>query len=148
MDKKGISLQQALDECARNAGLAGLSGTSGDMRDVNDAIARGSQRARLARQKYIYDIKRYIGEFLVLMEGLDAITFTGGIGQKDAALRQEVLSALGFLGFRLDETRNAAHGPVISADGSAITALVLETNEEIVVARETVKVVADRGEAR
>ena len=141
MDKKGISLQQALEECARQAGLAGLSGTSGDMRDINDAIARGSRQALLARQKYIYDVKRYIGEFLVLMEGLDAITFTGGIGQRDAPLRQEVLSALGFLGFELDAARNAAHAQVISKETSAITALVLETNEEIVVARETARVV-------
>jgi acetate kinase len=142
MDKKGLTLVEALQECSKNAGLAGLSGTSGDMRDINEAIAAGSKRARLARDKFLYDIKRYIGEFLVLMQGLDAITFTGGIGQKDAPLRGEVLEALGFLGLELDQTRNEAHARIISTDTSRIKALVLATDEEIVVARETVKVVA------
>jgi acetate kinase len=81
MRRKGISLEEALGECSSNAGLAGISGTSGDMRDINQEITRGSQRARLAKDKFVYDIKRYIGQFIVLMEGVDAISFTGGIGQ-------------------------------------------------------------------
>jgi acetate kinase len=141
MEKKGIGLREALEECSRNAGLAGLSGTSGDMRDIIAEIAAGSSRARLAREKYIYDIKRYVGEFLIMMEGLDAITFTGGIGLHDADLRRQVTSALGFLGLRLDDRKNAAHEQIISEPGSSITALVLETNEEIVVGRETVRVI-------
>jgi acetate kinase len=141
MHKKGISLDEALKECSKNGGLAGLSGISGDMRDINAAVAQGNPRALLARQKFIYDIKRYVGEYLILMEGLDAITFTGGIGQKDAALRAQVLTALNFLGLKLDETRNKNHEQIITATDSKITALVLETNEEIVVARETVKVI-------
>ncbi len=141
MDKKEISLEDALKECSKNAGLAGLSGTSGDMRDINEAIASGSKRALLARNKFIYDIKRYIGEFLVLMEGLDAITFTGGIGNKDADLRKEVLASLEFLGCQLDQTQNEQHATTISTASSEIKVLVVKTNEEIVVARETVKVV-------
>jgi acetate kinase len=137
MRKKRISLEQALTECASGGGLAGLSGISADMRDIQDAIKRGDKRALLARKKFIYDIKRYIGEYLVLMEGIDAITFTGGIGQKDADVRKEVLSPLHFLGLVLDESRNSAHNQTITAPDSKITALVLETNEEIVVARET-----------
>lgn len=141
MHKKGITLDEALKECSKNGGLAGLSGISGDMRDIIAAVVEGNPRAILARQKFIYDIKRYIGEYLILMEGLDAITFTGGIGQKDAALRTEVLTALNFLGLKLDATRNQKHEPVITTTDSKITALVLDTNEEIVVARETVKVI-------
>jgi acetate kinase len=141
MKRKGISLEQALEECSRNGGLAGLSGTSGDMRDINDRIAQGCPRARLARRKFIYDIKRYIGEYLVLMEGLDAVAFAGGIGQHDADLRAEVLSSLGFLGLRIDPDRNASHGPIITAPDSNIAALVVATNEEIVVARETARVI-------
>lgn len=141
MKRARLTLEQALEACSQNAGLAGLSATSGDMRDINAAIAQGSRRALLARRKFIYDIKRYIGEFLVLMEGLEAITFTGGIGQKDAALRRDVLSALQFLGFELDEAGNEQHAEIISGKNSKIVALVLETNEEIVVARETVRVV-------
>jgi acetate kinase len=141
MDKKAISLAEALHECSTSAGLAGLSGTSGDMRDINAAIARGDQRACLARDKFLYDIKSYIGAYVVLLQGLDAITFTGGIGQRDAGLRQEVLQAIAFLGMRVDTGRNAAHQELISADDSAIAALCLTTNEEIVVGRETLKVI-------
>ncbi|KAA3656056.1 MAG: acetate/propionate family kinase, partial [Calditrichaeota bacterium] len=107
MDKKGISLEQALDECTKNAGLAGLSGTSGDMRDINAAIARGSTRARLAKDKFIYDIKRYVGEFLIIMQGLDALAFAGGIGLKDPELRDEVCNALSFLGCSIDPGKNS-----------------------------------------
>ena len=143
MDKKGITLEKALTECSKNSGLAGLSGTSGDMRDIIANIQRGDKKALLARNKFIYDIKRYIGEFLMLMEGLDAITFTGGIGQRDAELRKQVLSPLAFLGLKLDEEKNEAAMEIIATDDSAIKALVIETNEEIVVARETVKVITE-----
>ncbi len=144
MSKKGLTLEQALVECSKKSGLAGLSGTSGDMRDINEAIAQGDKKALLARDKFIYDIKRYIGEFLIVLEGLDAVTFTGGIGQRDANLRKQVLSSMQFLGIKLDESRNYANKTIISADDSKISALVLETNEEIVVARETAKVIKDQ----
>jgi len=141
MDKKGISLEDALQECSKNGGLAGISGISADMREINSAIEKGDNRARLARDKFIYDIKRYIGEYIILMEGLDAITFTGGIGQKDADLRSRVLNSLVFLGFDINISRNQNHESIISSDKSLIKALVLETNEELVVAREAVKVI-------
>jgi acetate kinase len=141
MAKKGITLDQALVECSKNGGLAGISGISADMREIIAAAEKGDRRAMLARQRFIYDIKRYIGEYLVLLEGADAIVFTGGIGQRDAALRQEVLSSLAFLGVKLDPEKNRAHAQMITADGSTIIGLVLVTNEELVVARETVRVI-------
>jgi acetate kinase len=141
MAKKGITLDQALVECSKNGGLAGISGISADMREIIAGVEQGNPRASLARQRFIYDVKRYIGEYLVLLEGADAIVFTGGIGQRDAALRNEVLTSLGFLGVKLDEAKNRAHAQVITAAGSAIAGLVLVTNEELVVARETLKVI-------
>jgi len=144
IDKKAVSLQQALNELSQNSGLLGLSGVSADMRDINAAIERGDERAHLAREKFIYDVKRYIGEYLVIMEGVDAITFTGGIGQKDADLRARVLSSLRFLGIKVDEKRNRQHAELISTADSAIKALVMETNEEIIVARETQRVIQSR----
>ena len=140
MKRAGITMDEVYRELGSNGGLKGLSGTSGDMRDVLAAIEKGSSRAKLARDKYIYDIKFYMGAYILLMGGVDAVCFTGGIGQKDHELRKEVLSSLGFLGFRLDEEANMAHRERIDARGSAIAALVLDTNEEIVVARETVRV--------
>ncbi len=145
MKKKGITLDEALAECSKKGGLAGLSGISADMRDIKEAIARGDKRALLARNRFIYDIKRYIGEFLVLMGGVDAITFTGGIGQRDASLRMEVLCALSFLGVAVDAERNERNEQVVTTDESRVKGLVLETNEEIVVARETKKVIENGG---
>jgi acetate kinase len=141
MKKKGITLEAALAECSKNGGLAGLSGISADMREINAAVAKWDTRATLARRRFIYDCKRYVGEYLVLLEGVDAIVFTGGIGQRDAALRREVLSALAFLGVKLDESGNNAHAEIITARDSSITGMVLSTDEEIVVARETLKVI-------
>ncbi len=141
MKRKGITLDEALAECSTKGGLAGLSGVSADMREILKAIDRGDKKALLARKKFIYDVKRYIGEYLVMLEGVDAITFTGGIGQHDAALREEVISSLGFLGLTMDEKKNASHDTIISSKNSPIAVLVLPANEEIVLARETVEVI-------
>ena len=141
MKKKNISLDEALKECSKNGGLAGLSGISADMREIKEAIKKGDKRAKLARDKFIYDIKRYIGEFIVILEGVDAITFTGGIGQRDIELREEVLSSLSFLGMIIDNHKNKMNEAIISSDLSRVKALVIDTNEEIVVARETKKII-------
>lgn len=143
MKKKSISLDEALKECSKNGGLAGISGISADMREIKEAIKQGDRRAKLARDKFIYDVKRYIGEFAVIMEGIDAVTFTGGIGQRDAELREEVLNALSFAGMILDNQKNKNNETIISSTLSGIKALVIETNEEIVVARETKKVITE-----
>jgi acetate kinase len=143
MGKLDLTLDEALKECTKNGGLAGISGISADMREINEAISNGNDRARLARDKFIYDIKRYIGEYIILMEGIDAITFTGGIGQKDSDLRAKVLNSLEFLGMEIDSEKNENHDQIISGSTSKIKALVLDTNEEIVVARETLKVIQE-----
>ncbi|MHB9027692.1 MAG: acetate/propionate family kinase [Candidatus Latescibacterota bacterium] len=142
MKKKGITMEEAYRELSSNGGLRGLSGTSGDMRDILEAVEKGSRGAKLAREKYIYDIKFYMGAYIFLMEGVDAVTFTGGMGQKDPELREEVLRHLEFLGFRLDAAANARDAGRIDAPDSKIAALVIETNEELIVARETVTVVS------
>jgi len=141
MNKKGITLEEALKELGNDAGLKGLSGIGVDMRDIRKACAEGNERAQLARDKYVYDVKRYVGEYMVIMEGIDAITFTGGIGENDPWLREDVLNALQFLGAQVDKKRNDANEMIITTPDSSITGLVLETNEEIIVARETQKVI-------
>ena len=141
MKKKGITMEEAYRELSSNGGLKGLSGTSGDMRDILAAIEKGSRGAKLARDKFIYDIKFYMGAYILLMGGVNAVCFTGGTGQKDPDLRAEVLTSLGFLGFKLDRAANSANAERIDARGSKIAALVLETNEELIVARETKKVI-------
>ena len=141
MKKKNITLEAALVECSKNSGLAGLSGVSGDMREINQAIEQSNQRASLAKNKFIYDIKRYIGEFLIMLGGVDAVTITGGIGENNPEIREDILNSLAFMGLEVDHERNISGGPLLTTNNSTIAGLVLETNEEIVVARETVNVI-------
>ncbi|MDD5031703.1 MAG: acetate/propionate family kinase [Patescibacteria group bacterium] len=144
MEKTGLTMGEVFRQLSTNGGLKGISGKSGDMRDILAEIAAGgplAEQCKLARAKFIYDIKFYMGAYILLMGGVDAICFSGGTGQGDAELRAEVLSSLGFLGFILDEEANKKNEEQIHAPGSEIAALVLETNEEIIVARETAKVV-------
>jgi len=143
MNKKGIGMDEAFNELSNNAGIKGLSGTSGDMRDVYDAIAQGSKRAKLALDKYIYDIKFYVGAWIYIMGGIDAICFSGGAAMKDPELRENVLSNLEFLGFKLDRKANEENRERLDAEGSAIAAVMFDTNEEIIVARETVRVISE-----
>jgi len=142
MKRKGISMDEVFTELSKNSGIKGLSGTSGDMRDVYDAIDKGSKRAKLALDKYIYDIKFYVGAWIYIMGGIDAICFSGGAAMKDPELRENVLSNLEFLGFKLDRKANEENRERLDAEGSTIAAVMFDTNEEIIVARETVRVVS------
>ena len=137
-------MEEVYHELGSNGGLKGISGVSSDMRDIIAEIKEFgplAERCRLARVKYIYDILNYIGAYIIRMGGIDAICFTGGTGQGDADLRAKVLSSLEWLGFKLNPGANANNRECISYKNSTIAALVLKTNEEIVVARETVRVV-------
>ncbi len=140
MKKTGMSLEEVFVQLGSNGGLKGISGTSGDMRDILDAIKKGNARAKLARDKFIYDIKFYIGAFVMILGGIDAICFTGGMGMRDPELREDVLKSMAFLGFKLDVGANTANRERLDAPGSSFKAILMETNEEIIVARETVRV--------
>ncbi len=144
MEKKGISLQEALAEASSKGGLLGISGVGRDMREIKEAAARGNPRARLAIDKLVYDIVRYIGSYYVLLQGVDVIAFSGGMGLNDADLRRSVLEQIAFLGVDLDEEKNrdTSEG-VKTKPGSKITVITVNTNEEIVVARETMKVIRE-----
>jgi acetate kinase len=137
------------DEMARilgsQSGLAGISGTSGDLRDLDEAAAAGSKQARLALDVLARSIRHYIGAFLLELGGVDAITFSGGIGENSAELRAAVLKNLTAFGIELDEKKNStAKGlGAISTEGSAVKILIVPANEELIVARETVKVVGE-----
>jgi len=147
MRKKGITFEQALEEASTRGGLFGISGIGKDMREIKAAAAAGDPRARLAIDKLVYDIVRYIGAYHVLMQGVDAIAFSGGIGFHDAELRARVIERIAFLGVDLDPTLN--HDPaegVKSRPGSRIAILTVSTNEEIVVARETARVLSGPGQ--
>ncbi len=121
----------------RESGLLGLSGVSNDMRDVRAAAEGGDPDARGALEVFAYRITKTVGAYAAAMGGLDAIVFTGGIGENDARMRQESMAGLGFLGVRLDEGRNAGHAERISADDASVAVLVVPTDEERMIARAT-----------
>jgi len=116
------------------SGLKGMSGISNDLRDVTAAAAAGEEGASAALEVFAYRIRKTIGAFAAAMGGLDAVVFTGGIGENSAWARSASLTGLGFLGIVVDEERNARADSLISADGSAVSVLVVETDEELMIA--------------
>ncbi len=127
----------------KKSGLLGVSGVSSDMRDVEQAANDGNNRARLALEIFCYRIKKYIGAYAAAMGGLDAIVFTGGIGENSAPVRSRVCKGLGFLGVDLDEARNdSLRGPAdISKPSGSVRILLVPTNEERMIARETAELI-------
>ncbi|WP_349867096.1 acetate kinase [Leifsonia sp. WHRI 6310E] len=138
----------ALDELLnRRSGLLGLAGR-GDMRDVRHAADSGDAAARLAIDTVVHRLRHYIGAYTALLGGLDVLTFTAGVGENDEQLRAEALRGLEVFGIRLDPERNAStsrDARVISADDSAVTVLVVPTNEELEIARQSLQAVAGEG---
>ncbi len=129
----------------KKSGLLGVSGVSSDMRDVEEAAGEGNYRAKLALELFCYRIKKYIGAYTTAMGGLDAVVFTGGIGENSSAVRERVCEGLGFMGLSLDEEKNnTLRGAAdLSADSSTVKVLVIPTNEERMIARETAEVLTE-----
>jgi acetate kinase len=127
-------------ELIHGSGLRGLSGSS-DMREVLERSARGDAAAELAFDVFCHRIRTYVGAYLAVLGGCEAIVFTGGIGERSARVRAAVLSGLGRLGIEIDAERNDTHELVISPDGASVTVLVIPTDEEREIARQTAMVV-------
>jgi len=139
MQAEGLSLHQVLDTLAERSGLLGLSGISGDIRDLEEAAAQGKARAKLALDVFIAEIRRHLGGLLVELGGVDAIIFTGGIGENGVGIRAGVCAGLEELGIALDPALNTkAKGEFcVSQDGSRVQVWTVPTNEELIVARQT-----------
>jgi acetate kinase len=134
MERHGWSCEEVRRQLAKGGGLAGLSGVEGG--DVRDLEAAGTERATLALDVFVYQVKKTIGAYAAAMGGLEAIAFAGGIGENSARLREKCCAGLEFLGVRIDATRNATSGDrVVSAEGAPVAVLALSTNEELIVAR-------------
>jgi acetate kinase len=144
MKKLDLDADQMAALLGTKSGLAGISGTSGDVRDLSEAAAKGDKRAQLALDVFVRAIRHYIGAFLVELGGVDAITFSGGIGENSAEIRSAVLRGLAGFGIELDEARNVAlaREGSISKHGAPTRVMVVPANEEIVVARETAALVS------
>jgi acetate kinase len=144
----GIDLDTIWQTLGKSAGLKGLSGVSADMREVEDAAANGNKQAKLAIDAFVESCRHYVGAYLAVLNGADAIVFTGGIGQHGKAIRAAICRGLDFAGVELDPAKNdAAKGNEesrIEKPGSRTAVWVLPTNEELIVARQTVEVLATR----
>lgn len=148
MERHGWDCAEVRRQLATGGGLAGLSGIpGGDLRDIEAAAAQGGVNAALTLQVFAYQVKKTIGAFAAAMGGLDAIAFTGGIGENSARLRSECLAGLEFLGVRLDPAKNetGSGDRVISAENSPVAVLALATNEELIVARRAWRVLEKTG---
>lgn len=134
----------------KKSGLLGVSGVSSDMRDVQQASTEGNARAELALRIFCYRIRKYIGAYAAAMGGLDALVFTGGIGENCVPVRARVCEKLQFFGLELDDEKNTTlRGPAdISKPSGSARILLVPTNEERMIARETAEVVAKAGDAR
>lgn len=139
--EQGLSIEEIYQGLGKNGGLKGISGTSGDMRDIEAAIEAGSERAELALKVYATHILRYIGAYSMEIGGLDAVAFTGGIGENCVRLRRMVLEGMAHLGLKIDVQANeqgSGERRLTTAD-SAVAAYVIPANEEFMVVRETYK---------
>ena len=138
MERHGWSAEEVRVQLAKGGGLAGLSGVAGgDVRDLESASAQGNRQAELALEVFVYQVKKTIGAYAAAMGGLEAVAFTGGIGENSARLRAGCCAGLEFLGIRIDPAKNESGSGdrVVSADDSRVTVLALATNEELIVAR-------------
>ena len=139
--KQGLKLEEIFRRLGKEGGMLGLSGVSPDMRDIEKAAEKGDARAKLAIDAFVESIRHFVGSYLVVLGGCDVLVFTGGIGENGIAIRQAVCRNLDFAGIRLDSQRNQMRGSEmkISADSSPCQIWTVPTNEELIVARQTVE---------
>jgi acetate kinase len=143
MDKEDITASEMDDILNKESGLLGVSGVSSDSRDVEDAAADGNHQAEIAIELFNYRVKKYIGAYTAAMGGVDAIVFTAGIGENSINTREGILEGLEYLGLKLDKKANDSRGKevFISTDDSKVKAMVIPTNEELVIAKDTMELV-------
>lgn len=140
-----MDVNQMLDILNHKSGVMALSNNlSSDFRDLEDAMNKGDEAAGLAINAFAYRVAKYVGAYVAAMNGVDAIAFTGGIGENAGIVRKKVIEHLGYLGITLDEEANKKRGErfVLSTPDSKVTAIVLPTNEELAICRETVALVS------
>ena len=140
--KEGMDVSQMLNVLNKQSGVMALSDNlSSDFRDLEDAMNKGNEAAALAIDAFAYRVAKYIGSYVAAMNGVDAITFTGGIGENAGLVREKVLSYLGYLGITMDQEKNSLRGKsfILSTPDSKVTVAVIPTNEELAICRETVE---------
>ena len=138
-DKLELNLDEIMDMLNKQSGLLGLSGSSNDMRTIQIAAKNGDRRAQIAIEVFAFKIARYLGALAISLPRIDALVFTGGIGENDTLTRSRVLEHLSILGFEIDNTLNAQNGDAIGTitTTNSVKAMVVATNEELMIAQDT-----------
>ncbi len=141
--KKGLSMEGVMKLLNKESGVEGLSGVSSDFRDLNDAMEKGNARAKLALEVFCYRVAKFVGSYAAAMNGVDAIAFTAGVGENDGLVREWILDYLTYLGVEYDKEANQVKGEMkmLSTDASKVKVMVVPTNEELVIARDTLALV-------
>lgn len=143
MGKEDLTLNEASTLLNKHSGLIGISGESSDMREIIAAVKDNQQRSKWAFEIFCYRIKKYVGAYAAAMGGLDGLIFTGGIGENSSEVREAVCKDLKFLGIELDELKNKNADEMISKDNSKVAVMRIPTNEELVIALDTAKIVSE-----
>ncbi|MHB8170011.1 MAG: acetate/propionate family kinase [Thermincolia bacterium] len=139
MEKESLTTDQVNDLLNKKSGVQGISGLSSDFRDLEEAAAQGHSRAQLALEVFVTRVKEYIGAYAALLNGVDAVVFTAGLGENSSSIRQQICQDMNYLGLTVNPEKNNIRGieADISAPSARVRALVIPTNEELVIARET-----------
>lgn len=141
--KENLDLEGVMNILNKRSGVLGLSGLSSDFRDIDTAIEDGNEQAKVAKDAFVHRVVNYIGAYIAVMNGVDAIAFTAGVGENDPDMRLDVMSHFSYIGAKVDAEKNKCRGVerVISTDDSAVKVLVVPTNEELMIARDTERLV-------
>ena len=139
MDKYGYDIKEMMNILNKKSGVLGISGVSSDFRDLEAAANEGNERAKLALDKFFYEVRKTIGAYAAAMGGVDAIVFTGGIGENGVANRAKIMKGLEYLGCKIDDVKNNVRGKetIVSTDDSSVKIMVIPTNEELMIAKDT-----------
>lgn len=144
MDKENLTASEMENILNKKSGLFGVSGISSDMRDIEKAAKEGNKQAKIALDIFNYRVKKYIGSYSAAMGGIDAVVFTAGIGENAIETREEILTGLEYLGIKVDKEANNIRGQeqIITSSDSIVKAMVIPTNEELVIAKDTQRIVS------
>jgi len=143
MEKEGLNASEVIDVLNKKSGLLGLSGVSNDCRDIEDGVKEGNERCKLAMDKFVQSVVNYIAQYYVELGGIDALVFTAGIGENGPDVRRDVVSKLSCLGIEIDLEKNNVRGKLtdISSDNSKVKVFVIPTDEELMIAKDTLALI-------
>ena len=141
-ENENMTASEVVTMLNKKSGVLGISGVSSDFRDLEEAANNGNHRAQLALDMFTYSVKKFIGSYVAAMNGVDAIVFTAGVGENSDTVRKAICDGMDYLGIKIDDAKNSVRGTVdITAADSKVKVLVIPTNEELVIATDTMELV-------